>query len=123
MGRRRPQIWVIAEHKDETWSVRHGASELADGLADQDEAVDVVHRHRTAGEKVYSAEPDGYRTDRTREFAAADVLDRRQARESPPPRTVRRWSGPLPRGQSLHERHTASFLALSDRHQPKKPHA
>lgn len=78
---RRPQTWVVSEHENGEWSVWRGNRPVATGLHHQGHAIEIVRRHRASGEKVYLAESDGYRTDRTKEFAAADVVDQRKTRE------------------------------------------
>lgn len=77
---RRPQVWVVAQHEDESWSVWHGNRVVATNITQASAAEAIVRNARIPGEKVYQAASDGYRIDRTKVFAANEVQRQREGR-------------------------------------------
>jgi hypothetical protein len=61
----RPQAWVIEEREDNTYSVLRAGKLIATGLRSTANAVAFVRARHRPGERIYHAEPDGYRNEIT----------------------------------------------------------
>lgn len=70
MRPQRNQQWVITEQENGSYDVWRGRQQLVTGLQALTSAKSIVSQHRRVHERVWVAEPDGYRTEITRQFKA-----------------------------------------------------
>lgn len=71
---RRSQSWAIEEDKLGNYTLLRGNRVLVSGLRNRATVIGYLQEHRRPGEKVYEVEPDGYRTEVTRQLLRAKVL-------------------------------------------------
>lgn len=71
---RRLQSWAIEEQKDSSFTLTHGNRPVATGLHHKHAVLDYITSHSRPGERVYSVEPDGYRTEITRQLLRSKVI-------------------------------------------------
>ena len=65
----RRQVWEITERPDGMFTVTRGNREVRwSPVSSLEQARASIFRTRLLGEKVYKVDPDGYRTDLTRQF-------------------------------------------------------
>lgn len=69
--RRHLPAWCLVAHEDGSYDVTKGNRPILRNLLSRSVALRQVLARHTPGERVYEAEPDGYRTELTRELIRA----------------------------------------------------
>lgn len=65
---RRPTHWTVNESKDGDFTVMKGGRVQVSGMTSKERVHEHIEQRRGAGERVTLVEPDGYRTDITKQF-------------------------------------------------------
>ncbi len=79
MARNRRQSWCLEENKDGSWNLTRGNRPVVNRILSKGLAMRHLSARHQPGDRVYEVEPDGYRTEVTKQLIKSGTIGARGA--------------------------------------------